>query len=406
MDDFQAVVSEVRGRLDAAACSCAVVSADGGLRYVAADGAGATEIVGVELPVGRGLAGWAAMSGQSIAVRDARSDPRFAADVAESTGYVPETVMVAPFFDDAGDVRGVLTVLDPSRDVSSVLPLTDLEVVAGVLTRPDQLAWSTAFAAESLASVVPLPLPDAAAWALEGSTGAGVKVAIVDSGVDADHPRVGGIAGAVAFERDDAEPSGFRVVTGPHEDLVGHGTACAGIIRSLAPDAELYSVRVLGANLQGRGSLLRAGIAWAVEHGMAVANLSLSSRSPAMFGRLHEVTDAAYFGGTVIVSAANNVPGATYPSQYASVVSVAARPGAGPRAIATNPRPPVEFGAHGIDVDVAWADHGSIVATGNSFAAPHVTGLIALVLAKHPHLTAYQVKSVLQAISSNAGSPG
>ena len=405
MDDFQAVVSELRVRLDAAACSCAVVSDDGGLAYVAADGEGADGIVGVELPVGRGLAGWAATSGQSIAVRDARADPRFAADVAASTGYVPETVMVAPFFDDSGDVRGVLTVLDPSRDVSSVLPLTDLEVVAGVLTRHGQLAWSTAFAAEQLASVVPLPMPDAAAWALEGSTGAGVKVAIVDSGVDADHPRVGGIAGAVAFEPDDAEPSGFRVVTGPHEDLVGHGTACAGIIRSLAPDAEIYSVRVLGTNLKGRGSLLRAGIAWAVEHGMAVANLSLSSRSPAMFGRLHEVTDAAYFGRTVLVSAANNVPGATYPSQYASVVSVAARPGAGPREIVTNPRPPVEFGAYGIDVDVAWADHGSIVATGNSFAAPHVSGLVALIRAKHPHLTAYQVKSVLQAISSNAGNP-
>ena len=186
---------------------------------------------------------------------------------------------------------------------------------------------------------MPLPLPDAAAWALEGSTGAGVKVAIVDSGVDADHPRVGGIAGAVAFEPDDAEPSGFRVVTGPHEDLVGHGTACAGIIRSLAPDAEIYSVRVLGANLKGRGSLLRAGIAWAVEHGMAVANLSLSSRSPAMFGRLHEVTDAAYFGRTVLVSAANNVPGATYPSQYASVVSVAARARRGPAGDRDQPAP-------------------------------------------------------------------
>ena len=118
--------------------------------------------------------------------------------------------------------------------------------------------------------------------------------------------------------------------------------------------------------------------------------------------RAGDAADAAYFGGTVLVSAANNVPGPTYPSQYASVVSVAAREGDDPWAVATNPRPPVEFGARGIDVDVAWAEHGSIVATGNSFAAPHVTGLVALILGKHPGLSVYQVKSVLQAISENA----
>ena len=106
---------------------------------------------------------------------------------------------------------------------------------------------------------------------------------------------------------------------------------------------------------------------------MHVANLSLSSKAEAMFGPLHEVADQAYFSGTVLVCAANNLPGPTYPSQYASVISVAARAGADELALAYNPHPPVEFGARGIDVDVAWADHGSITATGNSFAAPHVT---------------------------------
>ena len=151
---------------------------------------------------------------------------------------------------------------------------------------------------------------------------------------------------------------------GPHEDVVGHGTACAGIIRALAPDAEIHSVRVLGPQFKGRGLLFHGGIRWAVDHHMAVANLSLSSKSEAMFGPLHEVADAAYFGRTLLVSAANNQPGPTYPSQYASVVSVAARPGDDPWALAYNPRPPVEFGARGIDVDVAWGAGQSIVATG------------------------------------------
>jgi len=266
-------------------------------------------------------------------------------------------------------------------------------------------AWSAAFAAD-LTRVRALPLPDAREWAFGGSTGAGVAVAVVDSGVDADHPRVGAVAGSVAIEADPEAPQGWRAVEGPHEDVVGHGTACAGIIRSLAPDAEIHSVRVLGPQLKGRGLLFHAGIRWALEHGMAVANLSLSSKSEAMFAPLHEVADEAYFAGTLLVAAANNQPGPTYPSQYASVVSVAARPGADPWALAYNPRPPVEFGACGIDVDVAWGGGQSIVATGNSFAAPHVAGMAAVLLAKHPGLTPFQVKAVLQAVSDNAGEAG
>ncbi len=262
-------------------------------------------------------------------------------------------------------------------------------------------AWSSAFVEGMLTQVRALPIADVRDWAFAGSTGAGVRVAVIDSGIDGDHPRVGGIAGSVAMEVDEDAPDGFRAVEGPHEDYVGHGTACAAIIRSLAPDAEIFSVRVLGPNLKGRGALFHAGIAWAVEHDMAVANLSLSSKSEAMFGPLHEVSDEAYFKSTVLVSAANNLPGPTYPSQYASVVSVAAREGQDPMGLAYNPNPPVEFGARGIDVDVAWSGGGSIVATGNSFAAPHVAGIVTLLLGKHPHLTPFEVKSVLQAISEN-----
>lgn len=263
-------------------------------------------------------------------------------------------------------------------------------------------AWSEAFADDHLRAVGTLPLADARGWAFGGSTGAGVKVAIVDSGVDPSHPRVGPIQGGVAMVVDPDAEYGFREEEGPHEDLVGHGTACAAIVRSIAPDAEIYSVRVLGANLKGRGALFHAGIVWAIEHGMQVANLSLSSKSENLYAALHDAADEAYFRKTVLVSAANNQPGPTYPSQFSSVISVACRPGADPLGLAANPNPPVEFGARGIDVDVAWLGGGSMVATGNSFAAPHVSGMVALMLAKHPQLTPFQVKAVLQAVSENA----
>jgi subtilisin family serine protease len=73
----------------------------------------------------------------------------------------------------------------------------------------------------------------------------------------------------------------------------------------------------------------------------------------------------------------------------------------GPYLFYYNPEPPVEFGAPGIDVRVAWAEGGWITATGNSFAAPHITGIVAKILGKHPGLTIFQVKTVLRALSAN-----
>ena len=265
-----------------------------------------------------------------------------------------------------------------------------------------RLAWSDAFD-HGLGDVAALPLPQPTRrWAFDSADGRGVKVAVIDSGVDSEHPRVGGLAGAVAFEPDDGSHGGYRAVEGTHHDLVGHGTACAAIIRRLAPAAEIYSVRVLGPSLRGRNALLFAGIQWAIDAGMDVANLSLSSSSSQWFAPLHDAADHAYFRRLLLVCAANNLPGPTYPSQYASVISVAAHRRADPYEIACNPSPPVEFGALGIDVDVAWGDGTSMVATGNSFAAAHVTGLSALIASKHRGITPAQMKSVLQSVAVNA----
>jgi signal transduction protein with GAF and PtsI domain len=113
-------VEALRELFDAAACSLALVDAEEeGLLFVAADGAGEDRIVGVTVPVGRGIAGWAAMSGQPIAVRDVQTDARFARDVAESTDYIPDTILAAPLVGATGDILGVLSVLDPGVDETS-----------------------------------------------------------------------------------------------------------------------------------------------------------------------------------------------------------------------------------------------------------------------------------------------
>jgi subtilisin len=255
-------------------------------------------------------------------------------------------------------------------------------------------AWSQQFEPNALGAM-PADLPAAITrdWAWGGATGAGIKVAIVDSGVE------GPLAGAVAVEMAEDGP---RYVDGPHEDLFGHGTACAGIIRQTAPDAEIYSVRVLGPSLKGTGGAFIAGIRWCLDNGMRVLNLSLSTRSRDHFAVLHELTDEAYFRGMVLVSAVNNVEAPSYPSQYASVLSVAARPGDDPFSFAYNPAPPVELGAPGIDVEVPWLGGGRMKVTGNSFGAAHITGLVTRILSKHPTLTPFQLKTVLSAIADNA----
>lgn len=238
-------------------------------------------------------------------------------------------------------------------------------------------------------------------WAFGDGTGHGVRVAVVDSGVEAEHPAVGGRlvrAVEVALRGDDAEV----VEAGGQGDVVGHGTAAAGIVHALAPEAELLSVRVLGADNRGRGAAFAAGLQWAIDSGATVVNLSLSSRSDAYFGLLHELADAAYFANVLLVCAANNVSVASYPSLFAAVVSVAAHDVADPGTWYYNPRPPVEFGAYGVDVDVAWRGGGRMVVTGNSFAAPHIAGYAARIRAAHPGATPFEVKSILAATADNA----
>ena len=100
-------------------------------------------------------------------------------------------------------------------------------------------------------------------WAWGGSTGKGVTVCILDSGVEAGHPLVGAVDRAVAFKRGEDEE--IELEDDTEGDLCGHGTACAGIVRSLAPECTLVSARVLGAGFKGSGPILLGGLRWAVE---------------------------------------------------------------------------------------------------------------------------------------------
>ena len=116
---------------------------------------------------------------------------------------------------------------------------------------------------------------------------------------------------------------------------------------------------------------------------------------------LHALTDAAYFRRSLIVASAHNMPVRSYPWRFSSVVSVASHDLDDPLAYVRNPEPPVEFYARGYDIEVAWLGGETIRATGNSFATPHVSGLVALLRSRHPHLDVAAVKTVLRLTATN-----
>ena len=130
-----------RVALGAASVSIATAG-DDGLRYVAADGTGADEIVGTHLPPGAGIAGFVAATGQSLSVRDPVSDPRFAREVGERTGYIPNSIQCVAVNDADGDVAAVLSILDrgsvaPVDQTLGPTRVVDLVVdLAAALIRP------------------------------------------------------------------------------------------------------------------------------------------------------------------------------------------------------------------------------------------------------------------------------
>ena len=238
-------------------------------------------------------------------------------------------------------------------------------------------------------------------WALGGSTGKGARVCILDSGVEAGHPLVGDLESAVVISIGENEEVIAEEDT--EGDVSGHGTACAGIVRTLAPECSISSVRVLGSTFTGSGSILLGGLRYAVEQGFDVINMSLSTTKKPFASVLHELADSAYFKRTVLVASAHNMPVESYPWRFSSVISVGSHEEDDPLAFFANPNPPVEFFGRGVNVEVPWLGGRSLKVSGNSFATPHLSAICALILARHPELTPFQLKSVLYLTATNVG---
>ena len=251
------------------------------------------------------------------------------------------------------------------------------------------------------------------AWAT--STGASVKVAIIDTGIDKDHPDlVTNIEGGVNFVT-----KGRTVDPNKWDDDNGHGTHVAGSVAAVdndigvigvAPQAWLYGVKVLDKRGRGYLSDVILGIEWAIDNDMQVINLSLGTSSDVQ--SLHDAVDAAYAAGIVLVAAAGNSGDTNpdddviYPAKYGSVIAVAATDSNNIRASWSGDGPEVELAAPGVAIYSTWKGGEYDTKSGTSMASPHVAGTVALLLAANSGLTPDGVRAMLQTTADDLGATG
>jgi subtilisin family serine protease len=227
--------------------------------------------------------------------------------------------------------------------------------------------------------------------------GTGVRVAIVDSGVDAAHPAIAGhVERSVGVQR---EANAWKVVDVEPGDPAGHGTACAGIVLRLAPACRIWSVRILGEAARGQNTALLSALDWAISSGADVLNVSLGTRSPEMAEPLRARIDRAYRAGAIVVAAASNLPDVrSYPSIFSSLIAVDSAAIDDPDKFYFRFGRESEIEAPGIYVRAAWPGGGEKIVTGTSFACPHVAGHVARLLSANPGLRPFHVKTLLYAL--------
>ncbi|TAA72837.1 S8 family peptidase [Planococcus salinarum] len=241
-----------------------------------------------------------------------------------------------------------------------------------------------------------------------GYTGKGVKIGVIDSGISP-HPDLK-IAGGVSIVGD--SPSYY--------DVNGHGTHVAGIIGALdnsigivgvAPESELYAIRVFGQDNTGFLSDVISGIDWAISNEMDIINMSLGTAEDSELFQ-HVIRKAAADNILIIAAAGNagqadpTADSVEYPARYEEVIAVSAVDNLSERAYFSSAGPAVDLAAPGVTITSTFLGGTYMDMDGTSMAAPFVVGQAALVKEAYPGLTNDQVKSLLGKNAIDLGAPG
>jgi subtilisin family serine protease len=242
--------------------------------------------------------------------------------------------------------------------------------------------------------------PEAASAAIGTATGKGVRIAVIDSGIDTTHPALSKLKiseNTTIIEQDGR----IQVIADSPGDAYGHGTAVAGIIHEVAPEAEIGSFRVLDARNLSRTAIIAHGVRLAIRRGYHILNCSFGCRGSVRFIMQHkEWIDEAFLHGVHVVAACNNfdIHEPEWPGHFTSVVAVSMartdsayffhRDGC-----------MVSFAAKGEEIEVPWVGGGTKIDTGSSFAAPRVTGYLARLLSLAPGMPPAHAQDLLQRIA-------
>lgn len=157
------------------------------------------------------------------------------------------------------------------------------------------------------------------AWGANG-TGKGVKVALIDSGINPQHSHVQWVDGGTHVCRGQDGTLNFRETW---HDSLGHGTALAGVLRSRAPDVRLYSVKIFDKSLCAEAELVAAAIRWAADQNMDIANCSLSTGNAADRGLMEEACVYSLAHGLLLVASTDGGTGDLFPACLAGTIAVA-----------------------------------------------------------------------------------
>ena len=233
-------------------------------------------------------------------------------------------------------------------------------------------------------------------------TGNNIKIAVLDTGIDINHPDLeNNILGGISFVNN----------TDYWDDDLGHGTSVTGVISAennnigivgVAPDAEIYSVKVMGAS-EGKLSYVIRGIQWAIDNKMDIVTMSLGI--PVDSPSLRRMVDEAYLNGIILVAGSGKNNEIYYPAKYSSVIAVGSIDENNELTSENGAGEELEFVAPGKNIlSTSIEGYGNF--DGTSMAAPHVAGTIALLKENNPSLSVNELRAKLQRDSIDLGENG
>ena len=222
-------------------------------------------------------------------------------------------------------------------------------------------------------------------------TGRGVRIGVVDSGHSPGR-RGANICGGVDLVRGNGQTSAGEA---RFADRIGHGTAGIGIIARKAPAAGIYPVKIFADELVSDVERLAAAVRWCVENGLDLVNLSLGTTEPDAAAGLRGICDEAAAENVRIVAATSNDGLPSFPASLPGVFGVAAARVRGKYSYYFDPGEAVQFLARGDRQRLDWKDGEQVFMGGTSFAAPHVAGILALLLERYPGISAAGLEEVL-----------